>query len=110
MDGSSVSMVCPSITGMISPTSGCSHNSSGCQYEGIACRYGRRNVVWIFRGELEAPYDLKAVNYRKIAIDMEESPQQATAISIERKTSDHSFRKIATVGDNVTRYTDDSVH
>jgi len=83
----------------------------GVQYEGIACRVWEKECsLDISRGELEAPYDLKAVNYSEgVRLTWKNPRNQATAISIERKTSDRSFRKIATVVDNVTRYTDDSV-
>jgi hypothetical protein len=83
----------------------------GTQYEGIACRvWTKDSSLYVSRAELEAPYGLRAANSgEEVRLTWKNPRNQATAISIERKTSDRSFRKIATVGDNVTKYTDDSV-
>lgn len=59
---------------------------------------------------LDAPYDLKAVNSGdNVRLSWRNPQGNVTVISIERKTSGHSFREIAAVRGRVTKYTDDTV-
>lgn len=60
--------------------------------------------------DLDAPYNLKADHSEDEVRLTWRNPQDGeTDITIERKTSNASFREIAIVAGDVTRYTDDSV-
>lgn len=83
----------------------------GAQYEGAACRvWTEKSCVEVPDSYLPAPYDLKAVNTGgEVRLTWRNPLDNETHISIERTTSNASFREIATVGGKVTNYTDDSV-
>lgn len=60
--------------------------------------------------DLDAPYNLRAdYSDEEVRLTWRNPQDGETDITIERKSSDASFREIAIVAGDVTRYTDDSI-